>query len=139
MGFTLTRIIGVDPAWETAHRVRALCWNGRSPVLKELADLQKRHPEDYRRLMAVVRLVAENQRVANRNHVKPSKQFPGVFEMRGGGIRLFFFYTPDADEVVVCANSYWKAKPGRSEQHAAFERCARLRQAYLAAARESEG
>ena len=71
-----------------------------------------------------------SQRVRNRNHVKQGKKHKKVFEMRGGQARMFFFYTPDEREIVVCTNQYLKAKPSIKEQDAAFELCERLRRLY---------
>ena len=50
--------------------------------------------------------------------------------MRGGQARMFFFYTPDEREIVVCTNQYLKTKSSKKEQDTAFELCERLRQIY---------
>jgi len=131
MSVRLVDIIGVAPDWETRHRVRALEVDGKSRALAGLLDLRKWHEDDYKKIMKVIRLVAENDRVINENHVKRSRKHPDVYEMRGGNARLFFFYLPTTEEVVVCTNVYWKAKASRREQDEAFERCSVLRTMFL--------
>lgn len=131
MGVRLVDIIGVTPGWETRHRMRALEIDGRCTALAGLFDLQKRHQDDYKKIMKVIRLVAENDRVRNENHVKRCRKYPDLYEMRAGNARLFFFYAPQTDEVVVCTNVYWKAKPSTREQDEAFERCRALRNMFL--------
>ena len=121
----------VDERWETAHRIRVLVLDGKSPALKELNDLKSRHREDYDRLLQTIRLVAERHRVFNENRVKKGRKYPEIYEMRGGHARLFFFYTSDTQEIVVCASGYWKTKPSAEEQNLAFARANRLRSAYV--------
>jgi hypothetical protein len=81
--------------------------------------------------MKVVHLVADNHRVVNPRHVKQGRKHRSIYEMRGGHARLFFFYTPDTDEVVVCTHTFWKAKPSTQEQNEAFEKADRLRKRYV--------
>ncbi len=131
MNVRLADIIGVAPGWETRHRIRALEVDGKSPALAGLLDLQKRHQDDYKKIMKVIRLVAENDRVRNENHVKRCRKHPELYEMRGGNARLFFFYSPTTEEVIVCTNVYWKAKASAREQDEAFERCRGLRRMFL--------
>lgn len=132
MDVRLLDIIGVEPGWESVHVVRALSVDGKSPALEGLLDLERNHRDDYKKIMKVIRLVAGNQRVINPKHVKQGDTFKEVYEMRGGHARLFFFYTPDAEQIVVCANHYWKAREGEREQDTAFERCNSLRLLYTA-------
>jgi len=80
--------------------------------------------------MKVMRLVGQNRRVRNEKHVRRDRQCPDVYEMRAGHAKLFFFYTPDAEEIVVCTHHYWKAKPSQREQEKAFEKCRRMRLVY---------
>ena len=126
------RLVNIIPsAWETKHRVRALEVDGRSLAVAALADLVGHHQDDYKKVMRVLRLLAGNERVRNENHVKRARDYPDIYEVRGGKARLFFFYTPGRDGIVVCTNAYWKTKPSTSEQDAAFAMCGRLRQLYL--------
>jgi hypothetical protein len=108
---------------------------GRTPALDGLADLEKRDRVDYSRIMRVIRLVAGNHRVMNPKHVRADAKGRGVYEMRGKHARLFFFYASDTDEIVVCTNLYWKAKPSKKEQDAAFARCSEMRDLYEASRR----
>jgi len=121
----------VEPEWQTRHPIRALARDGKSLVLAELQDLKRRHMDDYKKIMRVLRMAGETVRVQNENCVKQSGSYREIHEIRGGQARLFFFYTPDTEQIVVCANLYWKAKPSKAEQDAAFSRCERFRAEYL--------
>ncbi|OQB39288.1 MAG: hypothetical protein BWY09_01152 [Candidatus Hydrogenedentes bacterium ADurb.Bin179] len=131
MGIGLVDIIDVKPSWQTRHCVQALARDETSRVVADLDDLKKRHLSDYKKIMKVIKIVAENERVNNENYVKQGDTHKDVYEMRGGQARLFFFYTPDRKKIVVCTNYYWKAKDSKTEQDAAFERSERLRVEYL--------
>ena len=128
----LVDIIGVVPEWETEHRVRALEINGRTPALDGLAGLMTNAPGAYKRIMRVIKLVAGSRRVANQEHVKADEKKRGGYEMRGGQARLFFFYSTETNEIVVCTNYYWKAKPSAKEQDNQFARCAEMKVLYEA-------
>lgn len=128
-------IIDVDPAWEVAHKIRALAvypddGPPRSLALGGLADLKAKHRDDYKKILKVIRLVAGCDRVRNEQHVKQSKQWPGIYEMRGGNARLFFFYSNDDNQIVVCTSVYHKRSGSKDLQDAEFERCNRLRLHY---------
>jgi hypothetical protein len=131
MHISLMHIVNVKAEWETVHRVRALVVDGRSPGVADLAELERKHRADYERLMEAVRLVAGARRVTNEMRVKRGRKYREILEMKGAQARLFFFYTPDSDEIVVCTSAYWKAKPSEAEQNEAFKRAERLRQTYL--------
>lgn len=104
--------------------------DGKSPVLDAIDRLRRVHPSDFKKLLKTARYVTSLDRVTNEDHVKCDRE-KKVYEMRGGQARLFFFYTPDEKEVVVCTNHYWKAKPSKKEQNAAFEKCRHMRDMYL--------
>ncbi len=129
----LLSIIDVKAEWEICHRVRVLEINGKSLALNELLKLKQDHIEDYKKIIKVMRLVAKQERVRNENHVKRGQRHGDIYEMRGGAARLFFFYTPDVQEAVICTNLYWKAKSSKQEQNQAFDLCERFRNIYLVA------
>jgi len=122
-----------QPGWETRHAIRALEINGKCRVYEELIDLKRSNPADFKKLMKVIRKVACQERVMNEKQVVRGKGWPEVYEIRAhrGNARLYFFYTPDNSEIVVCTNSYWKSKRSKKEQDEAFQRADRLRQRYL--------
>jgi hypothetical protein len=128
----LSDILKLPEDWQTQHRIRALVVGDRCPAYAGLVDLERDHVEDYKKLKKVLRLVGTCDRVRNEQHVKRSGLHREVYEMRGGNARLFFFYTPDEEEVVVCMNVYRKRKSSRAEQNEAFAIAERLRQAYIA-------
>jgi len=121
------------PEWERTHPIRAIEVDGRCRVAEDLAELSRYDLGDFKKIMKVIRLVGERERVLNEKHVVRGKKHTEIYEMRAhrGHARLYFFYTPDQREVVVCTNSYWKTKPSFREQNESFERAERLRQRYL--------
>lgn len=134
MNVRLVPIMGVPAEWETEHQIRALAVNGRSPAAGDLESLERVHPKDYKKLLKVIKVikvVAETDRVHNMSHVKKGRHHKQIYEMRGGQARLFFFYTPDEKSIVVCTNSYWKAKPSETEQDQAFAQADRFRRLYF--------
>lgn len=131
----LEDIIDLDPAWEVAHKIRALALSQgggppRSPALSGLADLKAKHRDDYKKILKVIRLVGERDRVRNEQHVKQSKKWPEIYEMRGGKARLFFFYSNYDNQIVICTNVYHKRDDSKRLQDAGFEQCNRLRLIY---------
>lgn len=109
----------------------ALQINGRSPVLYQLSKLQSDHPKEYKRLKEVFRLVAQNKQI-HEEHVKRGEgRYHGVFEVRAGKCRLFYFECPFSSNVIVCTNHYWKAKDSHQEQNKAFETCLSMRAFYI--------
>ncbi len=112
------------------RRVCALQVDGKSSVLMQLKGLEARHPLDYKKLLNVIRLVSQRHEIFNK-HVKAGKgRYKGIYEMRGGQARLFYFLDSSGNAIVVCTNLYWKAKPSRAEQNQAFELCLELRELY---------
>jgi len=136
----LEDIIDLNSEREVRCRVCALKINGKAPAKAGLMDLKSWHPEDYKKILNVIRLVASRREVKSQ-HVKRGKgRYHDIYEMRGGQARLFFFFEPVARAIVVCTNLYWKAKPSRKEQDQAFERSLQFRDIYAAhAARAGEG
>ncbi len=131
MSIGLVDIIGVDPDWETAHRVKALEVDGRSFALAGLANIKKKDPAEHNRLMRAIKLVVGTKRLMGTPHVKADAQGRGVYEMRAQYARLFFFYTSDTDEIVVCTHLYEKTD-SKNKQNREFEKCAELRDLYEA-------
>jgi len=134
MEIDLVDIPGVRPEDQSEHNVRALRINKKSPALDALLGWSKKSKADYQKIMKVLRLVGQQKRVTNENHVKKNTNsvYGDVYEMRAhkGSARLLFFYTADTNEVVICTNSYWKTKASKREQNQAFKLCADLRDLY---------
>lgn len=121
MGIRLVDIVGVDPSWETSHRVKALEVEGRSFALAGLANLKKKDPAEHSRLMRPIKLVAGTKRLMGTPHVKADAQGKGVYEMRAQYARLFFFYTSDTDEIVVCTHLYEKTDSKQKQNKSKIE------------------
>ncbi len=132
MKVQLVEIGGVDPEWESRWTIRALVIDGKDPVQVTLADWMKHSPTDYKAIMKVIRLAAQEERVRNEKHVKKSANVDhgDVYEMIAftGVCRLMFFYDNRHESLIICTNPY---KKGRGSQNSAFQRCADLRNLYL--------
>lgn len=84
--------------------------------------------------MKVIRMVGLTDRIRDEKKVKKSQnpKHKDVCEIRAdkGGARLMFFYCGSSQSVVICTNTYWKAKSSQAEQDVAFGICARLKVYY---------
>lgn len=112
------------------RRICALKIGKKSPVLAQLKTLQASNPPAYKKLLNVVRLVSRRREIFGK-HVKQGKgRYKGIYEMRSGQTRLFYFIDSSGKAIVVCTNLYWKAKPSSKEQNQAFKLCLELRTLY---------
>ncbi|MBI2422803.1 MAG: type II toxin-antitoxin system RelE/ParE family toxin [Candidatus Hydrogenedentes bacterium] len=125
----LEAIIYVKPVWEIEHRIRALSISGKCRVLHDLSTYEKACPSDFKKLLRVMEAAATNRRVHNPIHVKQSAKHPGIYEMRGGQLRLYFFYAPDTGEAVICTNLFLKSH--KKLQNASMDKAAELRDLYF--------
>lgn len=131
MDIHLVDIIGVDQSWETQHRVRALEIDKGSPANAGLAELKRNDKTEHARIIRAIKMVASYERVIGTSHVKVDAGGRGVYEMRAKYTRLFFFYTQDTDEIVVCTHVYQKRDSSKL-QDKEFAKCAELRDLYEA-------
>lgn len=132
MRFELVEIPDWEPAEHDVHLVRALWCGERSPALQALRDWKRSAPKDYKKIMRALSHAATTKRPTNGKLVVRDKAGRDIYELRaqGGNARLFYFYFEGAEEIIVCANEYWKSKPSSVEQERAFDRCASLRENY---------
>ena len=137
MKLELVEIPGLEPRYETEWKVRALVIECRDPVRAALVRWMREYPDDFKAIMKVMRLAAQQKRVQNQKHVKKSAnaKHGNVYEMIAytGVARLMFFYDETENAIIVCTNEYEKS---RGDQDAAFQRCADLRDLYVAYANE---
>jgi hypothetical protein len=134
----LVEIPALDPKLETAWKVRALVVGDKDPVRAALSRWRRERPEDFKRIMKVMGLAAQQERVLNPKHVKKSNNESDgpVYEMLSytGAARLMFFYDREAGAaIIVCTNDYEKS---RGSQSAAFKLCGELRTLYFARKQE---
>lgn len=132
MTIELLEIPGIEAEHQTVWKVRALVIDGRDPVRVALVRWLREYPDDYKAIMKVMRLAAQQERVINPKHVKKSSnsKHGNAYEMIAytGVARLMFFYDDREEAIIVCTNEFEK---GRGDQSAAFQRCASLRDLYL--------
>lgn len=129
MKLELLEIPGVETSHQTSWKIRALAIDGAAPALDALLAWEKSEKADFKKIMKVMRIVGQSERVRDEKHVKKSSNadHENVYEMRAhrGHARLMFFYSEENDAVVVCTNFYWK---GKGDQDIAFGQCSRLKQ-----------
>ena len=134
MSIELAEIPGVTNHQQIVWKVRALQINGRDLVLGSLAEWQNKSPGDYKKIMKVLSMIGQVDRIRDEKKVKKSAnpKHDGVYEIRAdkGSARVMFFYCEKSQSAVICTNAYWKAKSSRKEQDQAFETCHKLKQIY---------
>lgn len=134
MAVELIQIPGVTNHHQIVWQIRVLQINDRNLVLGSLAEWQRTSPGDYKKIMKVLQMIGQLDRIRDEKHVKKSDnpKHDGVYEIRAhrGSARLMFFYSEKTQSAVICTNSYWKAKDSKKEQDQAFETCHKLKQIY---------
>ena len=127
MELSLSHIPGVPDFIGARWRVRALTVNGKSPVLSQLAEWSKGEPQNYKKIVASLRLAQTQTRLQSPKHVKKCATHADVYEARADKLhaRLMFFYSEDS--IIVCTNAFWKTNHGQND---AFKRCSDLKQLY---------
>jgi len=134
MQLQLIDIPGLEPEYQTRWRVRILTIDGKSLVLPDLLEWRKNSSADFKKIMKVMRFVGQQDKVRDEKHVKKSDnpKHGDVYEMRAhkGSARLMYFYSKRDRTVVICTNTYWKAKDSKREQDQAFAICAHLKNLY---------
>ncbi|RFC52006.1 MAG: Phage derived protein Gp49-like (DUF891) [Verrucomicrobia bacterium] len=134
MAVELIQIPGITNQHQTRWLVRVLQINGHDLVLGSLADWARNSSGDYKKIMKVLQMIGQVDRIRDEKHVKKSDnpKHDKVYEIRAhkGSARLMFFYSEKNRSVVICTNSYWKAKDSKKEQDQAFETCHKLKQIY---------
>lgn len=132
MAAKLIQIPGIANHHQMVWQVRVLEIDGRNLVLSDLAEWSKKSPADFKKIMKVLFMVGQVDRIRDEKKVKKSKNHDGVYEIRAdkGSARLMFFYDHSTQSAVVCTNTYWKTKSSEREQNNSFELCARLKKIY---------
>ncbi len=134
MAVELIQIPGVTNHHQLVRNIRVLQINNRNLVLGPLAEWQRKSPGDYKKIMKVLSIIGQVDRIRDEKKVKKSSnpKHDGVYEIRAdkGSARLMFFYCEQTHSAVICTNTYWKTKSSRKEQDQAFETCHKLKQIY---------
>jgi hypothetical protein len=134
MAIELIQIPGVTNQHQTRWLVRVLQFNDRDLVLGSLVKWKRESPSDYNKIMKVLQMIGQLDRIRDEKHVKKSDnpKHDKVYEIRAhrGSARLMFFYCEKNQSAVICTNTYWKAKDSKKEQDQAFETCHKLKQIY---------
>lgn len=134
MSISLVKIPGVTEDLQLVWKIRVLQLNNNDLVLGELLHWQQKSLADYKKIMKVLSLIGQVDRIRDEKKVKKSAnpKHKGVYEIRAdkGSARLMFFYCEKNQAAIVCTNAYWKSKSSKNEQDQAFERCYQLKQIY---------
>ena len=134
MAIELIQFPGVTNHQQLVWQIRVLQINNRDLVLGPLAEWERKSPGDYKKIMKVLSIIGQVNRIRDEKKVKKSSnpKHDGVYEIRAdkGSARLMFFYCEKTQVAVICTNTYWKTKSSRKEQDQAFETCHKLKQIY---------
>jgi putative component of toxin-antitoxin plasmid stabilization module len=134
MAIRLIQIPGVTNHHQIIWQVRVLEIDGRNLVLGPLAEWSKNSPSDFKKIMKVLSIIGQVDRVRDEKKVKKSTnpKHDGVYEIRAdkGSARLMFFYCEKTRSTIICTNTYWKTKSSRKEQDQAFDLCHKLKKIY---------
>lgn len=130
----LVDILDADKAENYPTRIYAISTGGECEVQQEIMRLARKHPEDFKKLLGVLRQIAEgNERFFL--HVKrcSNPKCRDIYEIRAGQVRLFYFEEKEHQRLVICTNMYWKAKSSRREQNACFLKSEKIREQFYRA------
>jgi phage-related protein len=134
MAVELVQIPGVTNHHQIVWQIRALQINARNLVVGPLAEWQRKSPGDFKKIMKVLSIIGQVDRIRDEKKVKKSTnpKHDGVYEIRAdkGSARLMFFYCEKTQSAVICTHTYWKTKASKKEQDQAFENCNTLKQIY---------
>lgn len=124
---------------QTVHRIKTLSIDGVDRARAALSRWQKDYGADWKKLMRAIRYVGTTERknIKNQDYVKKcdNPKHGDVYEFRANHckLRLFFFYDPKDETIVVCTNDFLKndSKRGKTGgQDAAFALCAEMKKMY---------
>lgn len=125
MAIKLIQVPGVTNHQQIIWKIRVLQINDKNLVLGYLADWQQKSFGDYKKIMKVLAMIGQVDRIRDEKKVKKSDnpKHDGIYEIRAdkGSARLMFFYCGKSNSAVICTNTYWKAKASKKEQDQAFE------------------
>ena len=130
--FRLLKIPGVLPSWETEHAIYALEINGDCWVNTFINEMMTSDLPEFNKIMKVLNLLGNNDRVRNPNHVKSDEQHNGIYELiaKKGHSRISFFYSPP-DEKVICVLPYWKTSDNKKLQKTFFQKSTEIMKEYI--------
>ena len=139
MSFRLENIPGLSEEEQTVHQIRALAFGGRNPAKKALLEWQKNCPNEWKKLMRGIRFAGAHARneLLETNYAErcDNAEYGEIYEFRNNRcpLRLMFFFDRDDQTLIVCTNDYQKSDAQRTKsggQDTAFEKCAKIRDAY---------
>ena len=134
MAIELIQIPGVTNHHQIIWQVRVLQIDGRNLVLGHLAEWSRNSPADFKKIMKVLSMIGQVDRIRDPKKVKKSEnpKHDGIYEIRAdkGSARLMFFYCDKNQSVVICTNTYWKTKSSKREQDQTFQTCSQLKKHY---------
>jgi len=139
MRIELQDIPGLSDEHQTEHRIKSLSLNGADRARTALLNWKKDYGADWKKLIKAICYVGTNERknLKNPAYVKKcdNPKHGDVYELRANRckLRLFFFYDPTDEAVVICTNDFVKndSRRGKSGgQDAAFGLCAEMKNIY---------
>jgi len=134
MKIELIDIPNLEMGHPTRWKIKALVMDGTCPVLDDLLEWKRNSVADFKKIIKVMKIVSQLDRVRDEKHVKKSANpaHRDVYEMRAhhDSARVMFFYSEQEQCVVVCTNTYWKNKDSHREQDRAFALCDYVKRLY---------
>ena len=101
MSVKLIDIPGITSHDQLVWKIRVLQINGRDLILPEFLEWAKKSPDDYKKIMKVLKMVGQMDRIRDEKKVKKSKNpnHDGVYEIRADkGLAC----SPDLPRTVHC-------------------------------------
>jgi len=140
MQVKLQDIPGLSDEFQTAHRIKSISLGGVDRTRVALCRWQRDYKTDWKKIMKAIRYVGttERKKICNQAYVKKcdNPKYGDIYEFRANRckLRLFFFYDPTDETIVICTNDFIKndSRRGKSGgQDAAFALCAEMKKIYI--------
>jgi hypothetical protein len=127
MSIELVEVPGLKAHHQTRWRIRAMIVDGRDPVRVALLRWRRNYPAEYKAIMKVMRLAAQQDRVRSPKQVKKSGNptHGNVYEMIAytGIAQLMFFYDDADDALIICTNEHEKTGVIRMPPSSGVQHC----------------
>jgi len=132
--YKLIPVHNVKKEWEIKHKIYALEIYGRCYVNDFIKSLQIPEKSEYKKIMKVIKLLANYERIYNRNHVKRINRYPGIYEIisKTGHARISYFYYGLPQEDVICVLGFWKSEDSQvKKQNDIFRKSKEIMESYI--------
>lgn len=141
MNIDLVKLSGFAEELGVVRKMRAVCFEERSPINAKLLEWSISEKADYNKVMASLayagttylpyldrKKVARDDAGETPDRACAATKCP-IYEARAakGSARIFFYHSPGPVAVAVCVHWMWKVASSRREQEREFETARRIR------------